>query len=371
MKKTILLLALLLAATGARAQRFEYDVRLDYLFNNGSYNASKELFESNKILHGLVFTPLVGVSVRQFGNVSHRAMIGIDVIKEFGIQTPHQDMFKEIVYFYNLEARLRDGGVLSGIAGCFPTSFLEHGFTQDFFSDEIAFRDRNFEGFGVKYRNRRLYADLAFDTFSRRAEDSRERMQLMATGEWNFFRTLSLGWTAYGLYFGPSDRLQNTVYFAKAFAYLKWAPKTDLQALSVSAGWVQTYHRDMAVDGEKLLPGGLMSIQEIRHWNFGLQNNLYFGQDLMPLYAHSYQGVRYAADLYFGKRFYHTQIEGFSLYDRAELYWEPRLADWVTIRFALAAHLGNPTNEFGLFRGWQQIVSVKFNLGSLRPSKIR
>ena len=370
MKKIFLLLALLLAWTSANAQRFDYDVRLDYLFNNGSYNASHELFEKNQTLHGLVFTPLVGVSVRQFGNVSHRAMIGIDVIKEFGTDTPYKDMFKEIVYFYNVEARLKNGGVLSGIAGCFPTSFLEHWFTQDTFSDEVTFRNRNFEGFGVKYRNTSIYTDLAFDTFSRRGDESRERMQLMSTGEWRFWRSLSFGWAAHALYFGPSDRLDNTVYNAKAFAYVKWAPKTALQDLSVSAGWVQTFQKDVAADETKL-PGGLMTIQEVRHWNVGLHNNLYFGQDLMPLYAHSYHNVRYAADLYFGKRFYHTQIESYSLYDRVELYWEPRLASWASIRFAAVAHLGNPTDQFGFFRGWQQVVSVKFNLDPIRTSKIR
>ena len=371
MKKQILLLALLLACTGAYAQRFEYNVRLDYLFNNGTYDASHELFEANKTIHGLVFTPTVGVSVRQFNNISHRAMFGIDVIKEFGTGVPHQDMFKEIVYFYNLEARLKNGGKLSAIAGCFPTSFLENGFTQATFSDEIAFRDRNFEGFAVKYRDRSFYADLAFDTFSRRGAETRENMQLLTTGEWEFLRTFSLGWTAHALSFGPSDKLNNTVYNVQGYAYVKWVPKTVLQKLSLSAGWVQGFQKDMAVADEKFLPGGVMSIQEFGHWGFGVHNTLYFGQDLMPLYAHNYNKVRYGSDLFFGKMFYHTQISGYSLYDRVELYWEPRIAEWVSVRVAAVAHLGNPTDQFGFFRGWQQVVSVKFDLEPLRVSKIR
>ena len=371
MKKQILLLALLLAGTSAFAQRFDYNVSLDYLFNNGTYNASYELFEANQTIHGLVFTPTVGVSVRQFKNINHRVMIGIDVIKDLGSGTPHQDMFKEIVYFYNLEARMKNGGVLSAIAGCFPTSFLENGFTQASFSDEVSFRDRNYEGFGVKYRSHRFYGDLAFDSFSRYGDYTREKMQLMTTGEWEFLRSLSLGWTGHAMYFGPAARMDNTVYSVESFAYLKWAPRTKLQKLSLSAGWVQNFQKDMAVADEVFLPGGVMSIQEVGHWGFGLHNNFYFGQDLMPLYAHSYNDVRYAGNLFFGKRFYHTQIVGYSIYDRLELYWEPRIAEWVTIRLAAVAHLGNPTDQFGFFRGWQQVVSVKFDLDPIRVSKIR
>ena len=69
-------------------------------------------------------------------------------------------------------------------------------------------------------------------------------------------------------------------------------------------------------------------------------------------------GVKYGNLLYFGDYFY--KIKGKTgIYDRLAVYYEPHISDFLDIRLAVNVHFN------GGFAGWQQMLSLKFNLQSL------
>ena len=98
--------------------------------------------------------------------------------------------------------------------------------------------------------------------------------------------------------------------------------------------------------------GGEMTLT-LRRWGAALENNCYFGADLLPLYdGVDLAGRPYGDNLYFGHRLY----TGF--YDRIGLRWERRLGHAFRLRIGARAHF---TAEG--FMGWQQTASLRFDLG--------
>ncbi len=365
MKRTLISLILVLSCVSAHAQKFDYDVDFQYLFNNGSYQPSLDIFEQTGTLNSAVLTPWLGLRVNQFGEISHNLMFGIDLRKDLGFKTP-SDNSTQLLFYYNLNAEL-GRGAFSAILGSFPRSFSEGYYDNAFFSDIDRFNDRFYEGLSLKYRSKKLYAELVADMMSSKQKAERFKFQILAAGTWNFSGPVSIGWSGRFHEYGESIESPNTVYSAMANLYLKFSPKIGLDRFDLIAGWIQTYQHDLAF-GDVALPGGAALVLDINKWGIGLDNNFYFGKDLMPFYSYSFNEHRYGQDLYPSKVFYHTRIDGFSFYDRAELYYSLDIASWINVRLAFDFHLGNPTSIMGFFRGWQQVLSVKFDLGTLSPS---
>ena len=99
MKKIIIIsTALLLGAVAASAQsffswssrdreakvKFQYDVNFEYNFDNREFDRGKEQFTQSATLYGARLTPSIGLKINQNINTSHKIMMGIDVMKEFG-----------------------------------------------------------------------------------------------------------------------------------------------------------------------------------------------------------------------------------------------------------------------------------------------
>lgn len=71
-------------------------------------------------------------------------------------------------------------------------------------------------------------------------------------------------------------------------------------------------------------------------------------------------GDIYATDLYFGDPFYRLRdMDGWHCYDRLEVFYAPRLSDYVDLKVAAVLHFS------GGYAGWQQMVTVHFNLQEL------
>ena len=66
--------------------------------------------------------------------------------------------------------------------------------------------------------------------------------------------------------------------------------------------------------------------------------------------------------LYMGEPFYKVKLDGdgAGLYDRVEVYYEPRISDFLSIRASVVAHFNGCS-----YSGLQQVVTMKFNLGTL------
>ena len=114
---------------------------------------------------------------------------------------------------------------------------------------------------------------------------------------------------------------------------------------------------------EYVFPHGAEFIVGLRNWNVGVENRLFYGTDMMPYYdCTDAAGVKYGNSLYFGDTFFRVteNRRGLGIYDRLEIYYEPGIASFLTLRIGAVLHF----NEG--FSGWQQTVSLRFDLSALR-----
>ena len=141
-----------------------------------------------------------------------------------------------------------------------------------------------------------------------------------------------------------------------------FAPMSHLQALNLSVGGFVGYQRDRRWKEVKV-PLGLDVVTNLRHWNFGVRNEFYWGTSLMPFYAvEDAAGVPYGERLYFRDPYWQVRTGDAHLpavYDRLEAYWQPRLGDFLRIRIAAIAFFNHG------FSGWQQTATLIFDLDTL------
>ena len=116
-----------------------------------------------------------------------------------------------------------------------------------------------------------------------------------------------------------------------------------------------------------MFPGGGEFDLEVRNWNVGILNRMYYGTDLMPYYnSNDNTGTKYGPSLYMGDPFYRVYDNGTTgpgLYDRLEVFYEPDIkgsSKYLKIRLAAIFHFNGQK-----YCGTQQMVQLKFNLQEL------
>ena len=81
-------------------------------------------------IFGARLTPSVGVSVKQSGGISHKVMLGVDAMKNFG--APDDSTLKEEVTLYYILEKKADKTAFSLQAGIFPRSSMEAYYSEAF-----------------------------------------------------------------------------------------------------------------------------------------------------------------------------------------------------------------------------------------------
>ena len=346
--------------------KFIYDVDFEYRLDNAEYDYSKGYYESSSTLHALRLIPGLGLRIDQNEKLRHTLYASLNFYHNFG--EPGFDILKLVNaanIYYRVDAQLGKGQ-FSGIAGWFPRNFMEGEYIGAFFSTRNVFEDNSLEGLFLKYRTPILYAELGLDWLGLQKGASRERFRILTAGEYKFPYGLSACWAGSFYHFACSETANNVVDNNMLHLYAKWAPAgTPLQQLDVTLGAVATYQWDRSARDSRTFPFGFQSDQRARMWDAGLRNSFYLGEDLMPFFGVTDFGAPYARDLYFGEIFYHTHIQGFSVYDRLEAFYEPHIFPWLDLKVAIVLHFGNPTRLYGAFRGWQQMLGLRFNLDKL------
>ena len=113
--------------------------------------------------------------------------------------------------------------------------------------------------------------------------------------------------------------------------------------------------------GHYVFPGGGELDLGVRKWNVGVRNSMFYGTDMMPYYnSVDKAGDKYGTRLYFGDPFYRVHdefAEGPGLYDRLDIFYEPHVGRYMSVRIAARFHF----NGFS-YSGCQQFVVVKFDL---------
>lgn len=367
MKKALTILLFASLSFAAKAQNFDYNIGFNYLFDNTEYSKwSHNLFEPSRTLHLADFHAEFGFTM-QNGNVKHGIYGGYDISREMGYQSTQSPTEKEFLAYYKADVEFAKGN-FSSIFGVFPRTFSEGEYNEAVYSKTNYFTDRNFEGMFLKYRNPSIYAEMGLDWFGKKDMFSRERFQIMSYGDYAPLNWLHLGWDFVMYHFATSEKFTNVCDNVMLHPFVSYTPQFGLQKSSLTAGWIQKYDRDRSTP-YKIFNGGALLNLKVKNWDFGFENDFFFGKDMMPNYMGINNGTYYQNDLYFGNKFYHTQIAGYSFYDRIELYYEPAITAGMKVRVSSVFHLGNPTSQFGTLRGFQQTMAVIIDLNEIRNNK--
>lgn len=367
MRKLSALILLFLSASALYAVQnpkasLAYDVDFDMLFDNREF--AKSGFTPSMTIFGARLTPQVGLALKESGGAQHRLMVGVDVMKDFG-SGKDLDVFQEFTLYYNFSRKIA-GTDMEIYAGIFPRKAMEGAWSPAFFSDSLAFYDNNLEGLMLKFRRPKAYFEVGCDWMGQYGQTRRERFMIFTAGEGKVLPFMSLGYAGYMLHYANSVQAKGLVdnILVNPYARFDLGSQMGLQMFSLRLGWLQAMQRDRKYVGAFVLPYGGEFDQEIRNWNVGIHNRMFYGFDMMPYYnVVDNAGLKYGTDLYFGDPFYRMHDDGKSgsaFYDRLEVYYEPRIGDFLDLRVSAVFHV-NGTR----YCGCQQMVSLRFNLNRL------
>lgn len=365
--------------------KFQYDVNFEYNFDNREFDKGDEHFTNSATLYGARLTPSIGLKIRQNSNISHKIMMGIDVMKEFGkspvsvADSPEADnklenskLFRELTLYYGVEG-CAGNWKLKGYAGMFPRYFSEGDYSKAFFSDSLRFYDNNLEGALIKAKGPKTYLELAFDWNGQFGLDRREQFIVFSYGKHEFTQWLAAGYSFMYHHYANTAKYGSVVDdgLVQPFVRFGFENFAGIQDLSLKLSWYQAFQSDRRLkDDSGRTPGGAEIGIGVRNWNVGISNDLYFGKNLMPFYnSIDDGGFKYGNRVYTGSPFYRVtpfSVDEWSCYDRLEVFYEPHIADFLDLRLAIVAHFPDGFK----YGGMQQKLSLVFNLNRLlNPEK--
>ena len=373
--------SLLLPCTLVHAQiRFDYDVGASMRFDNRENSGSGNMFTPSMTIFAFRVTPEIGMRAVTGdaangygfrGEAVHRVMVGADLTADFGSGRKAVDMLGELTMYYSLQKRLSAKCSMEMTAGIFSRNKSRAHYSDAFFSDSLRFYDPNIEGLLLTFDRPHSSYELGVDWMGQIGKGRRERFMVFAAGSAELKEWLRLGYSANLYHYANSYEVRGVVDNLLLNPWLDFdlAPFVPLERLSFTLGYLQSLQRDRINVGRFQCPQGGEFIFELRKWNLSLRNTLYYGRDLMPLYdSLDAGGFKYGSELYRGDPYYRVRpalaaADKAALYDRIDLFWEPRIAPGSHLKIAARFNFN------GRYSGGSQIVALRFDLGELLASR--
>lgn len=302
------------------AQELLWSADFDLNFDNREHSS---LSVPSQTLFAVRLTPQIGLG---WGKSQHALMIGTDLTKNFGRDTRFCER-PELSLYYAYRGRQ-----FSTTAGIFPRKMVLGDYSGSIESDSVRFYDKNIEGLLFQYRDIGGFIELGIDWDGLYSVEEREKFRIFSAGEYTR-RVFTCGYALSIYHFagrvgvpGVVDHISLNPYIGAKFEHL-----LPLDRLSLTAGWIQTFQRDRR-SGEKMVTphGGEIRLR-VEKWNFGIDNRLYIGNNLMPYFS------RYGGELYAGERLYAMEGGASNCYNRTELYYN---RTWWSDAIPVSLHAG-------------------------------
>ena len=289
---------------------------------------------------------------------------GVQMQKDFG---DNRDYFSEVrplaSYAYRAER-------LGADVGIFSRDELRGDYSHAFFNDSLRVYDPTIQGMAVRYRNPKgLRAELVLNWEGMYSEYSREKFRIFGAIHKDWSREADKRWYVGGglsmFHFANSALTEgNVVDNMLANPYVGFASKAAEVVrrnadgrptverpfwYDFRAGFLWAPQRDRIADeGWKAPMGGELRVR-LGWKGLEFENNLYVGENLMPLFG------RYGSELYAGERWYGTRDR---IYNRTRLGYERSFAsETIRVQAGMIFH----TDGTGLYT--QQVVQVSVRLG--------
>ena len=345
-KFRMLLLGALLAAgwQNAAAQSVVAGAGFETRFDNREYSGNR--FAESETIFGVLFQPEVGV---QWAG-RNRLMAGLSVQHDFGSEARFLHAVDPVIY-YQFEAPK-----VSVDAGMFPRSKMLGRYSEAFFDRGVSFWHNRIQGLLVNWHRDRDYAEFVIDWEGLRSQTRREKFRILSEGHWEG-RCFFGGWSLMMLHYAKTlneeaDEGVVDNLLVNPHAGIRFHAGVDFE---IRAGYLQSLQRDRRVEQGWLTPkGGELHIR-LSRWNFALDNQLFVGENMLPLYD------LYGADLYECSTFF--GVTG-HVYNRTELSYKRSFFDrTLTVDAGIVFHYD------GAGLGTQQLLKISVDLEKIWSRK--
>lgn len=328
-----------------------YDLSADVRFDNREY-PSYDTGES-KTLFGIRAGAAVGLKFNGHDS-QHKILGGIAPLYQFG-----GDWLFEPLLYYKLDKTLRHSD-FNIVAGAFRRDESKAYYSVALFSEEYNFLRGVTNGFQFSWKTQRTYTEFGIDWIGMirpQSPKTREEFLIYTGGMYDINDFLSVGYAGYLHHYACSYENSNVVDDGVLNPYLKldFGKKLNLQELSLRAGVVAKYQNDR-VDETAYIPVNGDIHVAVRKWNVVLENETFFGQEMLPLYnSLAPDGTPYGTALYKAEPLLrHRNGGSFGYFDRLALSWQPNLAKGLSMIIKVTLDF----NE-GLI-GSQQVIQLKY-----------
>ncbi len=287
-KQLVLLLASLLFALTAQGQQVVAGVDFETRFDNREYSDND--FGESMTLFGVGFSPEVGVEWAGM----NRLMVGANLNHEFGDEEALSSANLMVYY------QFRSPSVQVN-AGIFPRSKMIGRYSEAIFDDKTTFYHDPLQGILVNYRSKssQSYAEFLIDWEGLRTLTQREKFRILADGRWDN----GLFWAGGSLMMLHYAKTLNEAADEGVVDNLLVNPHVGVRFggnfnVSFRLGYLQALQRDRHVNSGWITPKGGELFASISRWGLTIDNTLYVGENLQPLFT------IYGEDLFEGSTFY-------------------------------------------------------------------
>ena len=316
--KLKILTLLTLISCAINAQKFVYDIDFLTFFDN---RESRIPSYPSKTLFGVRLSPEIGFEINDSTYGNHRLMAGASYTQPFGSQWPDIKIRPTIYYRYR-----QQGFDLS--LGFVPWRNIRTSLPDYLFSDSLRYFSPNIQGVHFGYSSRHGFAEFICDWRGMQSPETREAFRLLLTGEYHhqcFFAggNAQLNHLASRLnaYDGVCDDIT-----AQPFVGVNFSQLTPLDTLALRTSYILSYQRERRTNTLYIAHGFLAELS--LKWRFlAVENNLYIGNPLMPLYS------QYGPQLNQGETFYQHPI-----YNKTEFSVYILQRPFATLQFSWNLH---------------------------------
>ena len=343
-RKFIISVVVLLLSFSALAQseKLYLDANFNFDFDNTEYSGSN--LAPSETFFSVALDPVL----RYEWNEKHNLGVGVDLQKLFGSANFVDSA--NLIAFYKFQNEK-----YGALAGLFRRDKLIGRYSEAFFSNAWLAKNRLVQGLALQYHDQHGFVELVADWNGMYSLETREQFRILFSGEGRFAKVMYAGASAQlHHYANRADFSHNVVDDVVINPYIG----VDFKAFfdfDIRLGYLQSLQQDRVTGGGWQTPYGTELYFRMSRWGVFISNNLFLGDDLMPLYnSMGKEGTPYGADLYAGDPFYRTEN---IIYNRTGIGYERNF--WKE-RINVKAEFVLKTDGERLYN--QQIISLAVNL---------
>lgn len=301
------LFALIFAAAPTRAQQFFAGVDFATRFDNREYSGTR-FADDSRTFFGARLTPQAGLRWDKRNSL----VVAVDLLQEMGDASNFLTEVKPQIYYRFESKRVR------AAAGIFTRDLLRGDYGEAFFDRSYLFYHNRIQGLMGSYRGKTGFVELSLDWLGKQSVGVREQFRILSAGRYDrggvFYGGYALSLQHFAKTSEPAEG-EGVVddILVNPFVGVRFSALFDFD---LRLGYLQALERDrIAENGWETPKGGQFTFR--MSWKgLSLEDELYVGENPMPLYA------KYGSALYTGNVFYRTGSE--RLYNRTQIGYSRR-----------------------------------------------